>query len=209
MIIPREYEQVYDDVCKQWEQMTSLELEHDKYKKLFLYDVNNYLSVYENNKTKCKGRFDFQDLALHKNKSFLIIPKAIYNYFINDIKPETYLASNTNIFDYCGGVKAKGNWYIEEHFVKDGQYTVNKLQKIVRYYISKDGVKLVKKNPDGRQIQVEAGKWLQTTFNVYEEKPFDRYNINLDYYLEQIYKEINTIDTNMTRKYYQQSLFKF
>jgi hypothetical protein len=203
MRIPIEYKDKYFEICKQWEELTSLELEHDFYKKLFLFDCNNYLAVYTNNKTKCKGRFEFKDLALHKNKSFLIIPKAIYNYFINGIKPEDYLASNTNIFDYCGGVKVKAGWKLEEHFVENREYKIKELQKIVRYYISKEGCKLVKKHNDGRKIQVEAGRWLQTTYNIHTEQPFENYDINLDYYLEHIYKEINTINSNITRKYEQ------
>ncbi len=31
----------------------------------------------EDGKSKCKGRFEFANLAMHKNKSFLVIPKWI------------------------------------------------------------------------------------------------------------------------------------
>jgi hypothetical protein len=41
-----------------------------------------------------------------------------------------------------------------------------KLQKINRYYISKEGVKIIKVNKnDNREIQLESGKWLQTVYN--------------------------------------------
>ena len=77
-----------------------LELEHDTYQKVLLADVNNYIAINEykevhkdvfedlrksnpnylykifNDKhyfagVKSKGRFVFEDLPLHKNKSFL------------------------------------------------------------------------------------------------------------------------------------------
>lgn len=299
MMIPEEYYNLYMSICAEWEEMTQLKLEHDKYKKLILFDVNNYIGVFYEKKAKskeeydavlksnphypsrtdgedyyytpvkCKGRFEFTNLALHKDKSFLIIPKAIYNHLIYGIKPEVTIAQNQNIYDYCAGVKAKDPWIIEEHSIRKGIYTVKPLQQIVRYYVSKacktcpdeeiqykseqemkddllkvgweylddrwyspdaDGinhsvdlktawasvyvtkleegdVKLIKKHPDGRRIQVEAGRWLQTTFNQYVEKPFDAYNVNLDYYLESIYKEINSVDTTITRKYTQLSMF--
>ena len=50
---------------------------------------------------KCKGRFEFENLPLHKNKSHLIVRKAIYHYFLNNVDPETFLKNNRNIMDYC------------------------------------------------------------------------------------------------------------
>lgn len=204
----------YYTICKNWENKTKLLLEFAEYDKMIVRDVNSYIGVYTNGKTKCKGAFEFEDFDkykpshLHKNKSFLVIPKAIYAYFINNIYPEEYLQNHTNIFDYCGAVKAKGNWFIQEHSLINGEYKVNNLQKIVRYYISNKGVKLVKKNPDGREIQVEAGRWMQTTMNQYTEKLFNDYDINLDYYLEAIYKEINSVDDTISRGFVQLSLFE-
>ena len=47
---------------------------------------------------------------------------------------------------------------------------------------------------DGRVAQTEAGKWLQTTFIDYVEKPFDDYNINYDYYIKKAKKEIESLE---------------
>jgi DNA polymerase elongation subunit (family B) len=107
-MIPKQYEDKYMEICRRWEKITNLQLEHDKYSKIILGDVNNYIAITEDGKSKCKGRFEFENLALHKNKSFLIIPKAIHAYFVDGIKPEDYVKSITNIFDFCGGVKIKG-----------------------------------------------------------------------------------------------------
>lgn len=262
MMIPAEYKDRYLEICEEWEKLTNLQLEHDQYQKMFIWDVNNYIAVYTNGKTKCKGRFEWEDLdkkktaVLHKNKSFLVIPKAIYNYFVNGILPEDYLEQNKNIYDYCAGVKAKGDWRFEaieishttlsgySHYTdqekrdflrKNGWETLHHednwikkswnnieragrnlsdaflseiqqesiikrtpLQKVNRYYISKDGVKLMKVNTfegDGRKIQVESGRWKQTICNDMRKLPkdFDTLGINKDYYLQEIYKEINTI----------------
>ena len=149
----------------------------------------------EDGKSKCKGRFEYKDLALHKNKSFLIIPKAIHAYFVDGIKPEDYLEQNQNIFDYCGGVKIKGDWEFYEHAIVDGEHSINHLQHTIRYFVSNSGSKIIKKNnTDGREIQVEAGKWMQTTMINYIKKDFSEYNINTKYYLESIYKEIRSLE---------------
>jgi hypothetical protein len=214
----------YLDICKEWEQMTKLQLEHGEYSKMILGDVNNYIAInkekevkeedfkalqqefphyiyrQDNGKffysgTKCKGRFEFADQALHKNKSFMIIPKAVYHYFVFGTIPEQYLVKNRNIFEYCAGIKGKGDWeFLEECMIK-GILQTRKLQHIVRYYISNDGCKIMKHNKvDSRRFQVEAGAWRQTVYNIAEKKSWPEYRINEDYYLQNIYKMIESIE---------------
>lgn len=216
LMIPTAYKQKYKDICAEWEQLTKLSLEHDEYRKLIIGDVNNYIAVYTNpeKEPKCKGRFEWKDLekkkvaSLHKNKSFLIIPKAIYHYFVNGTDPKDYLKENRNLLDYCGGVKAKGEWDIFSITIDKGVIKQTKMQKINRYYISKEGVKLIKRHrSDGREIQIESGSWLQKIYNKQDDRTFDEAGVNEEYYLEQIYKEIHNIDKEVTRKYTQLELF--
>jgi hypothetical protein len=225
-IIPREYQDKYLEICNRWEKITNLQLEHDTYSKMILGDVNNYIAIHdyklvdedkynevkqenphylfkeEGDKfyyaaTKCKGRFEFNNLALHKNKSFLIIPRAIYYHFVHGIKPEAFLLTQTNVYDYCGGVKIKGDWEFIEEKIENSEYSATKLQQTIRYYISEKGSKIIKTNKtDGRKIQVESGKWMQTVFINYVKKPFDEYLINKQFYLQKINKEINQLAPN-------------
>jgi hypothetical protein len=224
--IPRKYQEKYYEICKEWEKLTKLELEHDTYDKIILGDVNNYIAIYNEKEvtkeqyesiksenphykfiesegkyfyqgTKCKGRFEFHDLALHKNKSFAIIPLAIYNHFVHNIAPEKTLKHNTNIFDYCAGKKSKGDWFYYAEYLKDSKSEIINLQPTIRYFVSNKGVKLIKHNKsDGRKSKVEAGPWLQTLFIESKEKPFDEYDINYKYYLSKINKEIQNLSPN-------------
>jgi len=223
-LIPRKYYDRYMEICERWEKLTQLKLEHGTYQKIVLGDVNNYIAVNELSEVpkdvydklkkeqsydvfeerdgkfyyanvKAKGRFEFNNLALHKNRSFLIIPKAIYYHFVFGIEPENYLQQNQDIFDYCGGVKIKGNWKFVEHHVEMGSYVKDELQHTLRYYISKTGSKIIKTNlSDNREIQVEAGPWMQTVFINYVEKPFEEYLIHNDFYLQKIKKEIHSLE---------------
>ena len=64
------------------------------------------------------------------------------------------------------------------------------LQKTIRYFISKKGSKIIKTNKsDGREIQLETGRWMQSIFNKIEDKEWDEYDVNDQYYLECIRKE--------------------
>jgi hypothetical protein len=232
-IIPRKYYDEYMLICKEWEETTNLSLEHDQYQKLVLGDVNNYIGLnnfkevditkwreikqsdphylfkVENDKfsyaaVKLKGRFDFHNLQLHKNKSKLVIPKAIHQYFVHNVLPEEYLEQNKNILDYCIGFKSNGDWKCVSRSIKEGTYVEEDLQRTNRYYVSKKGVKIIKVNTvDKREVQLEAGKWIQAIFNKMKMEPkWDSYNIDKGYYLQAIENEINgilTVSSNQLR----------
>ena len=219
MMIPAQYEKEYLKICNEWEKMTKLELEHDEYDKLIIPDVNNYVGVFKSkevtkedyeeakdenphqvfrvedgkyyiSKTKTKGRFDFVDLALHKAKSFLVIRKALFYYFVHGVQPEEYLKTNRNIFDYCAGVRCTSDWVFINTYMKKGELHEEEIQKTIRYFVSKKGSKIMKYNKtDGRKTNVEKNG-NQTIFIKYEEKPWEEYDIDERFYLEKIRKEI-------------------
>lgn len=193
-LLDEQYEDLFFGICKEWEILTNLQLEYVKYDKMIIGDVNNYIAVYDNGEVKCKGRFEFKDLPFHKNKSFLIVPKALYAYFIDSVDPKQFLQDNRNIFDYCAGAKLKGNWFFVERGVIEGVFVENKLQKLIRYFMSDKGTKLIKCNPDGRELQLESSKIQQTIFNKAEHKPWEEYGINDAYYLDKIYDEVHKIE---------------
>ena len=128
-----------------------------------------------------------------------------FEYFVNDVLPEDYLKTNKNILDYCIGSKTNSGWQVVADSLEEGHLKQENLQKINRYFISDKGVKLIKRNKnDGREIQLEAGKWIQTVFNKIEDKQWSDYNINQKYYLQAIEKEINNI---LNTNFNQLSLF--
>ena len=214
LMIPKAAVDTYMKVCEEWEKITQLSLEHDEYSKMIIRDVNNYIAVTSKGKVKCKGAFEWEDLdkkkvaVFHKNKSFLIIPKAIYAYFVKGVMPEEFLAQNQNITDFAGGIKAKGAWYYEERGIENGELKITKLQKIVRYFVSNGQRKLVKCHAEGREIQVEAGEWMQTTINKLDPTAsFESYDINKKYYIDEIYKQLDQIQRVKPQSFSQLSLF--
>jgi hypothetical protein len=88
-----------------------------------------------------------------------------------------------------------------EHKIDGGDHSIVKLQKTLRYFISNRGSKIIKKHrSDGREIQLETGKWLQTVFNTKEEKEWELYDINEQFYLEKIKKELMNIVPHLFEK---------
>jgi hypothetical protein len=208
ILIPREYEEKYHEICKWWEELTRIPLEHEEYEKMIIADVNNYISVFINSKTKCKGKFEFENIPLHKNKSHSIIPKAVYNYFVNGIAVEDTIYNEDDIFMFCAGVKSKrtdikgASWY-ELVWYENGEIKTQKLSKTVRYFISKQGKYLYKRYEDGSVAHVEAPThlskhkkdWKITYFNKsYKLDNIKDYNIDYTYYISKAREMIYQIE---------------
>jgi hypothetical protein len=204
----KKYIDLYYQICNEWMILTKWELEYAEYSKMVIENVNNYLAVYTNGKTKCKGRFEFENIPLHKNKSYSIIPRAIYNYFVKNIAIEDTIRNHKNIYDFCAGVKAssspeKGKSKFVLYQVIDGKLERKKLSKIVRYFVSKRGGYLIKEYADNTTAQVEAPimkgnklikEWKVTYFNNYYELPIEEYNIDYSYYISKAREIINNIE---------------
>lgn len=225
-MIPNKYYDKYIEICNEWEVITKLALEHDEYDKLMLPDCNNYIGVFKKKKihkdvyddlikkqsydlvteedgsyylspVKLKGRFEINK-KLHKNCSYKVVAEGLYNFFVKGISPEETIKNNRNILDYCGQAKIKGNWTFYALCVEKGKFSETRLQKTNRYLITNQGCKIVKRNNDDkREIQLESGKWLQTIFNTYEERSWEEYNINEQYYTQRIYNEIKQMNPQL------------
>lgn len=202
--LPRNKTDVYYEVCKEWEKITHLELEYDNIDKIFSFDCNNFIQVSENGKAKCKGRFEFEahdkydTNVLHKNKSFLVVCKGIYEYFVNGVDPDTFVKSHRNIYDFCGFARAKGDWKFIQ-ITGTGEGVIEKqIQKTLRYFVSNNGSKVIKRKVeiDGkrRDIQVLAGRYHVTEFNKFKQKEWNDYNIDYNFYVKEITKEIQVLE---------------
>lgn len=136
----------YYNICKKWEKLTKLELEFVEYSKMIIVDVNNYIAVYQDckKKPKFKGRFEYENIPLHKNKSHAIVPLALYKYYIDNIPVEETIINHDNIYDFCGGVKSKKGVHFIERWNEGFTIKEYPLQKVNRYIISNSNRKLIK-----------------------------------------------------------------
>ena len=180
-----------------WMNLTSYELERADYQKIIFSTVNDYLAIKTDGEIKKKGDF-LTDFELHKNKSARIVPLALEQYFVNNIPVEHTIRNHTNIFDFCLRQKASKDFHYEGINRSTGNKNI--YNKLIRYYISNTGEKLLKvKNEDSDSgaasvSQVEAGEWMATVCNKLDKNhPLD--NINHAYYIEKAEKIINKIET--------------
>jgi hypothetical protein len=185
------------EINKWWMELTSYELERTDYQKIVFSTVNDYIAIKTDGEIKKKGDF-LTDFELHKNKSARIVPLALEQYFFSGIPVNHTISMHNNIFDFCLRQKASKDFHYEGINRKTGEKNV--YNKLIRYYVSKTGEKLLKvKNEDCQTnaadvSQVEAGEWLCTVCNhLPKDHPID--NINFDYYIERCNRIISKIQT--------------
>lgn len=147
-------------------------------------------------KTKCKGRYVIYP-EMHKNKSFPIVPKMLYNYFVHGIAPEKTIENCTDIMDYVGAVRAKGECKLTYKTlnVNTGAIEERPLQKTNRYYISPSGGKIIK-NFEKSVEKVSAFPAYETLLNIYDKnRPFETYELSKPYYLNRFTSELKSFNT--------------
>lgn len=177
-----------------WSQLTQYELERTDYSKIIFSTVNDYLAVKTDGEVKKKGDF-LTDFELHKNKSARVVPLALEQYFISGTPVNEFIMGHRNIYDFAMRQRATRDFHFEGKSER-GTMVYNKL---IRYYVSVTGEKLLKvknEDTDSRAAaisQVEAGDWLMTVCNHLSPKhPLD--NINHSYYIEKAERIINKIN---------------
>jgi hypothetical protein len=181
------------ELNKWWMDITQYELERTDYQKIIFSTVNDYLAIKTDGEIKKKGDF-LTDFELHKNKSARIVPIALERYYVHDVPVADTIRAHTNIYDFALRQKATKDFHFEGQS-KDNTTVYNKL---IRYYVSNTGEKLLKvknQNSDSGAadvIQVEAGEWVMHVCNyLLPDHPLD--NINHTYYIERAETIINKI----------------
>lgn len=139
----------YDQICKQWEKETMLDLEYAQYSRMFIRNVNNYIGEYTDGKIKRKGAAFIHErkqaeVAWHKNHSHLVIQKAVEARLIHGTDIREFIEGHDDMYDFMLRTKVpRASSLIGEDYM--GRQ--HRLQNITRYFISKGGLALTKVMP--------------------------------------------------------------
>lgn len=185
--VPRVNKHQVDVVRHQWEVMTKLELEEALYKSMMIRDVNNYIAVYENDKVKRKGAYEY-NIGWHQNAGGLVIPKVAEKVLIEGAPIRETVEQWPEIMDFMLRTKVPRSSYLAiEH---DG--VPSQLQNITRYYIAQGGGRLfkwmppTKTKPDvWRKIGVESGWGVQVCNDI---RDAGKLPVDFDYYIREVEK---------------------
>jgi len=127
------------DILKEWQERTGFELEEDSIAQIAQKDVNNYIEVQPNGKTKTKGGYLVRGIApagaFNINNNACIVATALKEYFVNGTPVEETINTCDDIFQFQLIAKAGMKYKEAYHLVDDEQQPV---QKVNRVYATKD-----------------------------------------------------------------------
>lgn len=166
--VPHIYLSHVGSLIQWWENMTSLELEDVFYDLMAIRDVNNYLAVTKagdytdlkgyspdkprKSKVKRIGAYSHElaadnpgtrELCWHQNHSAVVVAKAAEAYLVHGTSIREFIMDHDNHWDFY--LRTKVNRSDRLVAVDDNGETEQ--QHITRYYISNEGVELVKIMP--------------------------------------------------------------
>jgi len=115
-------------VTFEWSMQTSFELERSDYRSLHSRDVNNYIAVKLDGKTKRKGVY--ADPLLNKNADFQIVSDAVANYLSAGTSLSNTILTSKDVTRFVHIRTVTGGAIWRGHF----------LGKAVRFYYSADAI---------------------------------------------------------------------
>ena len=183
----------YQQVCKDWEKLTKLVLEEDRFEAMYQYAINDYIAIKEGySKTKnpelikTKGIF-ITEVKLGKGLTPKIIPEAIIKYFADGIPVRDTIYNCTDIKKFLISEKTGKQWHVE--------YNNQPQQRTNRFYASTDGAYLWKwKDEEGvKQYQNMLTASGVTILNKLDDKPISERKINYRYYLKEALKIVEEL----------------
>lgn len=131
--------ELVDSICEEWQSRTGFELETDSVSKIAQKDVNNYVEVQADGKSKAKGGYLVKGIstvgAFNINNSCCIVATALKEYFVNGTPVEETINNCTDIFQFQIIAKA-GAKYREAYHIVDG--VKEPVQKVNRVYATAD-----------------------------------------------------------------------
>ena len=196
-----------NSICREWEQLTKLTLEEDRFKAMYQYAINDYFAITEDNKVKEKGMF-ITAVKLGKGLTPKIIPKAVISFFKDGIPVEDTIKNCTDIRDFLMSEKTGKQWHVE--------YMNEEQQRTNRFYASTNGGYLWKWKDTGhkegeiitytepyvgeRKYKASARQYQNmltasgvTLLNKFDDKPIEERKINYRYYIMEAYKIIRDL----------------
>lgn len=196
-----------NSICREWEQLTKLTLEEDRFKAMYQYAINDYFAITEDNKVKEKGMF-ITTVKLGKGLTPKIIPKAVISFFKDGISVEDTIKNCTDIRDFLMSEKTGKQWHVE--------YMNEEQQRTNRFYASTNGGYLWKWKDTGhkegeiitytepyvgeRKYKASARQYQNmltasgvTLLNKFDNKPIEERKINYRYYIMEAYKIIRDL----------------
>lgn len=217
MIRPKSKVSEYDAIVAEFEQLSRLQLETDKFEGMYQMAINDYFAVsdgftdtvkqFENgespiNKKTKKPFTSYEEIrkAFVKEKGVFItdvvqgkglkpkvIPKAVQYHILKGTKVKDYIESHSDIKDFLMSEKTGKQWTV--------YHGDKKVQQTNRFYASTNGYYLFKEkeSKEGTTTNNMLTASGVTILNKFDNEPIENRKINYHYYIVEAQKIVNKL----------------
>lgn len=193
--LPYDKVDVYNQICKEWNETNKMSADDEHYKMLVSLNVNNYFDIQSNDKIEYKGALDPKQYIkdLKKGYDMPVVATAVFEYFAHCKSVMETLRNHKDILDFCKTQNVGRQFEVVYQKVVDGKVVDIHSQRHVRFYVSTKGVVIMKEHvTTGARSVLASGKPVQI-LNLLDDKDISERNIDYAYYYEEAYKIINPI----------------
>ena len=186
-LINRKYIPDVEKLISKWEKYVGLQMEGVFYDHMYIDNVNNYISIYDNGEIKHKGQYVYSGLGWHQNHSALVVPMAVEHEVLGKGTAEDFIMNHKDPYDFLLSTKVPRSSRLV--LVSECGLDID-LQNICRYYPSTTKGKLVKIMPPLEEGGEERRLGIMTEWDVKvcnNMKDFT-WEINYDYYISEALK---------------------
>lgn len=220
--IDRKEIELSEKIVVEWCKLTGFEMERDDFAKVIQKDVNNYIGIKADGSFKTKGGYvSLYNGGSFKTNSLQIIHKAIVDYLVKGIDPETTIRECTDITAFQQIIKTGGSYEGSYHYINGKRENIQKVNRVYAVKNKKYGTvvkgkwiteKRKKDKVTGKMVAtpVEPPVWSETVISECPEHCFiDNENVltvgdlDLAYYIDMAKKRIGkyiNIDPTVKRK---------
>ena len=136
----------FDSICQKWEKKTEFNLEDTTYKALYSRDVNNYLAITTEDKTKGKGIFT--ETSLRKNPAGDVIIRSVKDYLLQGTPIEDTINKCKDPREFILARTVKGGAVWKEQY----------LGRVVRWVHSTKG-EAIRYESNGNRVPKSDAAW--------------------------------------------------
>lgn len=182
-------EALFSSILEDWKKVTKMTISRSRYKKLFIRDVNNYIGILENGKTKTKGDYEINK-DFNKDPSARILPLAVSSYYLTGTPVEQTISNHKNIADFYMFKRAKTGRLFG---ISSNGKTEFHLPKTIRYMATKKGFVLFQKT-DAMNAKVHSDCYITVMNNTDD---VGDYEIDRAWYIREAMKLIIETKTDL------------
>jgi hypothetical protein len=181
VLMKKELEPIHEKILQQVSEEFKVKFEKEYYKAVYASNINNYLAIKLNGRTKQKGWF-VTNPVLENNRDFSVIPKAIEAHLTGVKHYKEFIQEHTDIFDFCASYKIAKKYKV--------YWWNNEVQNLNRFYPSNRGAYLYKRKKTSKEME-----------NVFKENAVELYNLHKP-------EEVTLHLEKVNRKYFEQKCFE-